>query len=146
MNNKTRGSSRIFNENEIKQLENNPNVENVTEKSITYSPTFKLAAIKAYKEGQTPMDIFLSAGFDVDVIGRKKPRHCLTRWRNTYNTQGEAGLLEEQRGKGSPGRRSAGELSTEEKLKRAEARIKLLEMENDFLKKLEALEKQKMQR
>ncbi|KTD83248.1 transposase [Paenibacillus etheri] len=136
----------MFNENEIKQLENNPNVENVTEKSITYSPTFKLAAVKAYKEGQAPMEIFLSAGFNVDIIGRKKPKHCLTRWRNTYNAMGEVGLLEEQRGKGSPGRRPAGELSTEEKLKRAEVRIKLLEMENDFLKKLEALEKQKMQR
>ena len=79
MNNKTRGSSRIFNENEIKQLENNPNVENVTEKSITYSPTFKLTAVKAYKEGQAPMEIFLSTGFNVDIIGHKKPKHCLTR-------------------------------------------------------------------
>lgn len=143
---KPRGASKMFNENEIKQLEKNPNVENVTEKSITYSSTFKLAAVKAYKEGQTPMEIFLRAGFDMDTIGRKKPKQCLNRWRNSYNAQGEAGLLEEQRGKGSPGRRPLGELSTEEKLKRAEARIKLLEMENDFLKKLEALEKQKMQR
>ncbi|MEK4508234.1 hypothetical protein [Paenibacillus sp. FSL K6-2524] len=44
----------MFNENEIKQLEGNPNVENVTEKSITYSAKFKLRAVKAYKEGQTP--------------------------------------------------------------------------------------------
>ncbi|OAB26816.1 transposase [Paenibacillus macquariensis subsp. defensor] len=143
---KTRGASKMFNENEIKQLEINPNVENVTEKSITYSPTFKLAAVKAYEEGRTPMEIFLNAGFDVDVIGRNKPKHCLHRWRSTHSAQGEAGLLEEQRGKGSPGRRPAAELSTEEKLKQAEARIKLLEMENDFLKKLEALEQQKMQR
>lgn len=121
-------------------------VENVTEKSITYSFTFKLAALKAYKEDQSPMEIFLEAGFDLEVTGRKKPKHCLSRWRNSYNTFGEAGLLEEQQGKGSPGRKVAGELSTEEKLKRAEARIKLLEIENDFLKKLEALEKQKMQR
>ncbi|MEK4509192.1 MULTISPECIES: HTH domain-containing protein [Paenibacillus] len=136
----------MFNENEIKQLEGNPNVENVTEKSITYSPTFKLAAVKAYKEGQTPMEIFLKAGFNMDIIGRKKPKHCLNRWRNSYQAHGEDGLLENHRGKGSTGRRPAGELSTEEKLKRAEARIKLLEMENDFLKKLEALEKQKMLR
>jgi transposase-like protein len=143
---KTRGTSKMFNENEIRQLEMNKNVENVTEKSITYSATFKLAALKAYKEGRTPIEIFLEAGFDIDVIGRKKPKQCLSRWRNSYSALGEAGLLEEQRGKGSLGRKVAGELSTEEKLKRAEARIKLLEMENDFLKKLEALEKQKMLR
>jgi hypothetical protein len=65
-------TSKMFNENEIRQLEMNQNVENVTEKSITYSATFKLAALKAYKEGQTPMEIFLQAGFDMDVIGRKK--------------------------------------------------------------------------
>lgn len=141
--NKTRGASKIFSKGEIRQLEINPNVEHVTEKSITYSPKFKLDAVLAYKKGQTPMEIFLSAGFNVDIIGRNKPKHCLKRWRSSYDAQGEVGLLEEQRGKGSPSRRQAGELSTEEKLKRAEARIKLLEMENDFLKKLEALEKQK---
>jgi transposase len=92
------------------------------------------------------MEIFLRAGFDVDIIGQKKPKDCLNRWRKSYHLQGEAGLLEEQRGKGSPGKRPTGDLSIEEKLKRAETRIKLLEMENDFLKKLEALEKQKMQR
>lgn len=42
----------MFNENEIKHLEENPNIENVTEKSITYSPTFKLATVKAYKLGR----------------------------------------------------------------------------------------------
>lgn len=140
---KMRGTTKIFNEHEIRQLEGNPHVQSVSEKSITYSPTFKLAAVKAHEEGKAPMEIFMEAGFNLDVIGRKKPKHCLQRWRNTYNTSGETGLLEEQRGKGSSGRRPAEELSTEEKLKRAEARIQLLEMENDFLKKLEALEQQK---
>lgn len=143
---KKRGSSKIFSEHEIKQLESNPNVQHVTDKSITYAPAFKLAAVQAYLSGQTPMEIFRSAGFDIDVIGHEKPKHCLKRWRNTYTALGEAGLLEEQRGKGSTGRPSGERLSTEEKLKRAEARIKLLEAENDFLKKLDALEKQKIQR
>jgi transposase-like protein len=140
---KKRGSSKVFSEHEMKQLESNPNVQHVTEKSITYAPAFKLAAVKAYLSGQTPMEIFRSAGFDVDVIGHEKPKHCLKRWRGTYTALGEAGLLEDQRGKGSTGRPPEGKMSTEEKLKRAEARIKLLEAENDFLKKLDALERQK---
>nr|WP_289142710.1 hypothetical protein [uncultured Brevibacillus sp.] len=85
------------------------------------------------------MEIFCSAGFDVDVIGHEKLKHYLKRWRNTYTTLGETGLLEEQRGKGSTRRPPEERLSTEEKLKRAEARIKLLEAENEFLKKLDAL-------
>jgi transposase-like protein len=115
----------------IKQLEANPNLYHVTDKSITYSFAFKLKAVKAYTEGLTPMEIFMEAGFG------------LKRWRATFATHGETGLLEERPGKGSSGRPIAGELSTEEKLKRAQARIKLLEAENDFLKKLEALERQK---
>ncbi|MEJ8548802.1 IS3 family transposase, partial [Brevibacillus borstelensis] len=132
---KTRGTSKLFTEHEIKQLELNPNVMHVTAKSITYAPAFKIAAVKAYEEGYTPMEIFRKAGFDIDVIGHKKPKHCLKRWRNTFTTHGEEGLLEERRGKGSSGRRPTGELSAEEKLKRAEARIKLLEAEKRVSKK-----------
>lgn len=132
----------MFTEQEIRHLEKNPNVQHVTEKSITYAPAFKLASVKAYMAGQTPQEIFLQADFDLDVIGHTKPKKCLKRWREIYDAHGETGLLEERRGKGSTGRPS-GKLSVEEKLRRAEARIKLLEAENDFLKKLEALEEQK---
>jgi putative transposase len=131
-----------FTEQEIQLLEGNPNVHHVTKKNITYSPSFRLEAIQAYKEGQTPMEIFLRAGLNIDLIGHEMPRKCLRRWRNAYALYGETGLLEERRGKGSTGRRPVEELSAEEKLKRAEVRIKLLEAENELLKKLEALERQ----
>ena len=137
---------RHFSSHEIRQLEANPNVKHVSDKSITYAAKFKIAAVKAYAEGQKPADIFVNAGFDLDMIGHEKPNSSLKRWRNVYEAHGETGLLEERRGKESTGRKSASELSVEEKLKRAEARIKLLEVENDFLKKLEALEREAMKR
>lgn len=133
---------KLYTEFEIKQLEGNPNVLHVTEKSLTFSPAFKLAAVRAYQAGQTPMEIFIEAGLDVEKFNLDKPKHSLKRWRDTYAVLGEAGLLEERRGKTSPGRPSTKELTTGEKLKRAEAKIKLLEAENDFLKKLDALERQ----
>jgi putative transposase len=139
---KTRGDSRIFNEQEMKQLEQNPSVLRVSEKAITYSPAFKVAAVQAYHKGITPREIFLQAGFNMEVIGNDVPKKSLLRWRNVYAASGEAGLLEERRGKGSTGRKAIDELSMEEQLLRAEARIKLLEAENDLLKKLEALERQ----
>lgn len=70
------------------------------------------------------------------------PKRCLERWRKTY-ASGEAGLLEERREKGSSGRPVSRELLAEEKLRLAKARIKLLEAENELLKKLEALERHK---
>jgi putative transposase len=138
---RTRGESRIFTEQEIMQLEANPNVQHVSGKSITYSPTFKVGAVKAYLEGRTPMEIFLGAGFNIAVIGQENPKKSLKRWRSVYATYGESGLLEDRRGKASTGRKVVGELTVEEKLRRAEARIKLLQAENDLLKKLEALER-----
>lgn len=136
----------LFTEEQMRQLEENPNVQHVSESTITYTPTFKLAAVQAYTLGQTPSEIFLRAGFDLNVIGHKKPKHCLKRWRDTYGQYGEEGLATDRRGKSSTGRKPVGELSVEEELKRAKAKIKLLEAEVDLLKKLEALELQKKKR
>lgn len=133
-----------FSESQILEIEENANVLHVSERSITYLPSFKLAAVKAYLEGKGPSEIFKEAGFNLSIIGPDIPNGCLQRWRKTYISQGEAGLLEERRGKGSPGR-PIKDLPVEKRLAQAEARIKLLEAENDFLKKLEALERQAKQ-
>ncbi|WP_244966022.1 hypothetical protein [Paenibacillus alvei] len=87
------------------------------------------------------MEIFLKASFSIGLIVQRTPTETLYRWRETYAKYGEAGLLEERRCIGNTGRRSKTESSAEEKLKQAEARIKLLEAENELLKKLEALER-----
>ncbi|MEC2346184.1 hypothetical protein P9H28_19125 [Paenibacillus barengoltzii] len=81
---KVRGENKLFTEQQRKQLESNPNVQHVTDRTITYTPSFKLAAIKAYQEGKTPMEIFLNAGFDIAAIGNEKPKKCLKRWREQY--------------------------------------------------------------
>ncbi|ETT33778.1 HTH domain-containing protein [Paenibacillus sp. FSL H7-0350] len=133
----------LFTEDIIRRLEKNPNVQRVSETNISYTAEFKLAAVKAYNEGTPPSEIFLRAGFDLDLIGSKKPKHSLKRWRDSFAKYGELGLLEERRGKGSAGRKPASPLSADEELKRAKAKIKLLEAEVDFLKKLEALERNK---
>jgi transposase len=132
----------IFNEFQRKQLENNPNVCHVSERSISYTPKFKEKAVQENLSGKGPMDIFLEHGFDLKIIGSDKPNECLKRWRRSYKKYGNEGFYTERRGKGSTGRPSSKELTTEEKLKKAEARIAFLEMENDFLKKLEELERQ----
>lgn len=135
-------SKRLFTSTQMKMLESNPNVIHLSEKAITYNPEFKVQAVKLYIDGHTPLQIFLEAGFDVTIIGAKTPKKGLERWRKTYEMYGEEGLRMDRRGKTSTGRPSSKELSAEEKLKRAEAKIKLLEAENEFLKKLDALERQ----
>jgi transposase len=135
-------SKKIFNEFQRNQLENNPNVSHVSDRSISYRPEFKVNAVKENLKGKGPREIFQESGFDIEMIGSDKPNQCLERWRRTYKEFGEEGFFQERRGKGSTGRPSSRELTADEKLKRAEARIKFLEAENDFLKKLEELERQ----
>jgi transposase len=135
-------NKKVFTESEMKQLEANQHVHSVTKNAITYVPSFKLAAVNAYLQGQTPQAIFIEAGFDLSIIDPRKPRKCLQRWRKVYAKDGEIGLGEERRGKTSRERKTDETLDLEEKLRRAETKIKYLELENDFLKKLEELERQ----
>ena len=136
----------IFNAFQIRQLEKNPNVAKVSERSITYSRSFKVKAVKENLSGKGPTEIFVENGFDLDMIGRGKPQSCLKRWRKVYKQWGEEGFTEERRGKGSPGRPKKKEMTKDEQLKKAEARIAFLEAELEFLKKLDELERQAMGR
>jgi transposase len=134
-------NKKVFTEFEMKQLESNPHVQSVTKNAITYAPSFKVAAVKAYLRGHSPQAIFIEAGFDLSILDPRKPRKCLQRWRKVFAKDGEDALTEERRGRASTGRTSD-TLSLEEKLKRAEDKIRYLQLENDLLKKLEELERQ----
>lgn len=129
---------KYYSEDVIKLLIKNINIEKMTNNSIIFTKEFKLYAVRENLEkGRFPKDIFLEAGIDLKIIGFDKPKDCLRRWRKIYLKQGEASLVS----------KSSRELNLKKKtnikdeLKRAKARIKYLEMENNFLKKIDALER-----
>ena len=132
----------LFNEHQRRQIEANPNVASVSDRSIQYTAAFKLKAVQENLSGKGPVQIFKEAGFDLEIIGAQKAKSALSRWKNTYKTLGEKGFLEERRGKGSTGRPRAEKLSADKKLEKAEARIRLLEAELALLKKLDEMERQ----
>ena len=70
-----------YTESELSLLRSNPNVLKVTKKLITFSPSFKAAAVEAYLNHQRPTDIFRNAGFNIELIGREIPKRSLFRWR-----------------------------------------------------------------
>ena len=61
---------------------------------------YAIRSYYAYKTGKTPKEIFLEAGFDVEMFSSRIPKESLKRWRATYAAHGETGLLQERRGKG----------------------------------------------
>lgn len=102
----------------------------------TYSTEFKIFAVKEYLSGKTPMQIFLEAGVNVDILGRKQPQKCLARWLKKYRNYGVEGLLKETRGKGGSGRPRKVQLTTEEQLKKLQQENEILKEQVHFLKKL----------
>lgn len=132
----------IFNEYQRRQIEANSNVISVSDRSIQYTANFKLKAIQENLTGKGPTQIFTEAGFDLEIIGMKKAKSAIGRWKKIYQTYGEKGFLEERRGKGSTGRPRVEKLSADKKLEKAEARIRLLEAELALLKKLDEMERQ----
>jgi len=58
----------MFNQKQIKELLSNENVVSCSSTSITYSKEFKVLAISQYLgEGLSPNEIFVEAGFNINM-------------------------------------------------------------------------------
>jgi transposase len=95
--------------------------------STTYSKEFKVYAVGEYMTGKHPLQIFIEAGINVNILGREQPQKCLSRWQKIHDKYGIDGPLKEKRGVGNSGRPSTKELTIEEKTAK-------LEQENTILK------------
>lgn len=132
-------SKKIFSDSEVRSLSKNKCVTKVSNKSITYSFEFKKRFIEEYNQGKLPRVIFEEVDFDIEVLGMKRIETAGKRWRKTFKEKGELGLKDSRKGKS--GRPLERKLSDSEKIKRLEAQIKYLEIENEFLKKLDEIER-----
>ena len=119
----------------IKQLlEKNPNILEVSSQ-ISYTFKFKKEAVKAYKSGTSPKEIFRRADIDLNLFSSKYAKNSIWRWVKIVAKYGVEGLREEHRGKDAKGR------PPKKKFKSEQEEIAYLRAENNFLKKLLALEK-----
>ena len=128
----------IFSDNEVKNLIKNKYVKNVTNKAITYTDEFKEKLVfetENYKK--FPRQVFEECGFNIEIIGKARIEKAAYRWRKQFKKLGQ---LKDTR-KGKSGKPLERELSDAEKLKRAEAKIHLLEAENELLKKNDMIQR-----
>ena len=131
-------SKRIFSQEQIEVLLQNPNVKECSTKSISYHKDFKLFAVKQYESGLSASEIFKQAGLEATLVGSNTAKECLRRWLETYKAKGEAGLQRDGRKSNNPrGRpRDPVNLTEKEKLEYLEAQVAYLKAENAFLAKL----------
>lgn len=131
-------SKRRFTAAQMADLRKNDNVAKCSNKAITYGKNFKVGAVKRYQDdGVSAKQIFKEAWFDLDVIGKDKPKACLRDWRRIFKAKGIIGLKTETRGRGG-GRPKVKGLTDTQKIKYLEAKVAYLKAENDFLAKLRA--------
>lgn len=129
----------IFNDKQIKLLAKNPNVLRVSDKAITYSEEFKNKFIEENSKGILPRKIFEDNGFDIEIIGLKRIEQSAARWRKRYADMGVLGLKDSR--KSNSGRPLVRDLTAQEEIEKLKAKISLLEIENEFLKKLDKIER-----
>lgn len=133
-------SKKLFTNEEIELLLKNKYVKNITSKGITYTDEFKKIFISENNSGKFPRQIFEECGFDIDILGIQRVHSAGKRWRNSYKKNGILGLSDTRNL--NSGRPRTKDLSIEEKYTRLEAKLKLLQAENELLKKLDMIERQ----
>ena len=132
-------SKKNFSDKEVSRLAKNQNIFKVSNKSITYSFEFKKKFIDEYKLGKSTRVIFEEAGLDIEILGKRRIETASNRWRKAFKEKGELGLKDTR--KNFSGRSVSRELTDSEKIKRLEAQIEFLKIENEFLKKLDEIER-----
>ena len=126
-----------FTDAQVKKLSKNKWIKKITNKGITYTDEFKYKLVKECEDYKKfPQDVFRECGINPEIIGERRYNNAANRWRKQFRTTGE---IKDTRSIKS-GNILKRELSDKEKLERAEAKIKLLEAENELLKKNELIE------
>ena len=83
---------RVYNDNEIKILLSNPNVERIKNKSqIVYKNEFKLYAVKEKinHSEKTARQIFEEGKFDMNILDDRTPQKRICSWVKKYKMFGE---------------------------------------------------------
>ena len=110
-------------------LRKNPNIKDVTESTIKFTNEFKEKAIKLNNEGISPLQIFCDCGIDINMIGKILPNNCLGNWKHTKKIK-----------KHNASKYLANQTKKNRALKAILEENKYLKAENEFLKKLQALQ------
>ena len=121
-----------FSDEQVKELEKNPYVKKVSIKSITYSEEFKELFWIDLQNGMTPGNIFRKYGFDPHMLGSSRTNKFTNRVRK--EAAREEGFKDTR--STNSGRPSTKNLTVEEQLERLKQKYKILQQENDFLKRV----------
>ena len=113
-------------------------VEQATEWTVSFTQEFKRLAYDEYYRGKSTREIFAEAGFDVEKLGKKRLENF--RSHLMKKAEEESGFADKRRDKSLQAPLST-EGQLQKRIRELEHRNAYLEQENDFLKKIQELEK-----
>lgn len=119
----------IFIEKQKEVLRNNPNIQDVTESTIKFTQEFKQKALELNAQGYTPNQIFRDAGIDLKIIGKNLAGNCLGNWKHAEKIKSKNNR-----------KYLVNEVKRNKVLQSIIEENKYLKAENEFLKKLQALQ------
>ena len=123
-----------FTDEQVSLLRSNPWVKSVTPKYVSFTKEFMEEFIDLHSKGLTRYEIFESHGLPVEVIGKERIKTTTDNWIAKSNS----GIKLSDEKKGRPMTRS---LTQEEIIARQQAKIEMLQQENDFLRQIRRLER-----
>ena len=129
-----------FSKEQVEELQKNPYVVNATERYINYSEEFKALFLADYERGLTPSVIFRKYGFDPHGLGKDRRDNFVRRIKK--ESQRLDGFQDKR--KENSGRPRTKDLTPEEEIARLKHKNKILEQENDFLKRIRSINKKQL--
>lgn len=127
-----------FTDEQLKILLKNQYVKNASAKAITYTEEFKVYFVAEYESGKTPSEILRNSGFDVSALGQDRIDNISRRFRKM--SKREEGFNDMR--KDASGRPLTRTLTSDEEIARLQHQVKYLKQENEFLKKMNFLNRQ----
>ncbi|MEA1981351.1 MAG: hypothetical protein U9N54_10295 [candidate division Zixibacteria bacterium] len=124
---------RTFTKEQIKKISKNKNVSRCGTKSVMYAKSFKTKALRQYnEEGLSAVEIFKEAGFNLSIIGIRRPNKLMNQWNTALRSKRKpetplhkAKLIAKRMGSGR-------------EIRILKDKVSYLEAENDFLAQLRA--------
>ena len=104
-------------EKEINELLKSKFIEKVFKNRIFYTNEFKIIALEQYRNGLPPVEIFINAGINLNLVGRKNAVNLILKW-------------------SKEGVKTSEQISLEQQIEELKAQNAYLKAENDLLKKL----------
>ena len=122
----------------VRKLQEHPYVTRATEWTVSFTPEFKKKAYEEYYNGKSMREIFRDAGFEVEILGDRRIQNF--RSMLFEKAESESGF-EDLRKNNSRREVQSTEAQMAKRIRELEHRNAYLEQENEFLKKIQAVEK-----